>query len=55
MADKGELSRLREATPDAYRATRDTLDELVGLVTAGDVEGFRTTLTAARRVVSNEP
>jgi chorismate mutase/prephenate dehydrogenase len=50
-----DIQRLNPHRDAVYRATRETLDELVGLVAAGDMEGFRTTLTAARRAVSTEP
>jgi chorismate mutase/prephenate dehydrogenase len=50
-----DIQRLNPHRDEVYRATRETLDELLDLVTAGDVEGFRTTLTGARRAVSTEP
>jgi chorismate mutase/prephenate dehydrogenase len=50
-----DIQRLNPHRDEVYRATRDALDHLVALVVAGDLEGFRSTLTEARRAVSTEP
>jgi len=47
-----DIQRLNPHREEVYRATREALDELVGLVAAGDPEAFRATLGAARRAVT---
>jgi chorismate mutase/prephenate dehydrogenase len=50
-----DIQRLNPHREDVYRATREALDQLVALVAAEDLEGFRSTLTAARSAVIGEP
>ncbi len=47
-----DIQRLNPHREEVYRATREALEELVALVTAGDPEAFRATLAAARRAVT---
>jgi len=49
-----DIQRLNPHRDEVYRATRDALDQLVKLVGAEDLEGFRTTLAAARGAVTGE-
>jgi chorismate mutase/prephenate dehydrogenase len=50
-----DIQRLNPHREEVYRATRQALEELVGLVATKDLEGFRNTLTAARGAVTTEP
>ena len=50
-----DIQRLNPHREEVYRATREALDQLVGLVAAEDLEGFRSTLIAARTAVTGEP
>jgi chorismate mutase/prephenate dehydrogenase len=50
-----EIQRLNPHREEVYRATREALDQLVALVAAEDLEGFRSTLAAARGAVTTEP
>ncbi len=50
-----DIQRLNPHRTEVYRATREALDHLVALVTAEDLEGFRSTLNAARSAVTGEP
>jgi chorismate mutase/prephenate dehydrogenase len=45
-----DIQRLNPHRAEVYRATREALAELEMLVAAGDAEGFRSTLMAARAV-----
>jgi chorismate mutase/prephenate dehydrogenase len=49
-----DIQRLNPHRQDVYRATREALDQLVALVGAEDLEGFRSTLAAARDAVARE-
>ena len=49
-----DIQRLNPPREEVYRATHEALDELVALVAAEDVEGFRRVLTQARTAVANE-
>ena len=49
-----DIQRLNPHRDEVYGATRAALDELVALVSAGDLEGFRATLAAARRILTSE-
>jgi chorismate mutase-like protein len=49
-----DIQRLNPHREEVYRATREALDQLVGLVGAEDLEGFRSTLIAARTAVTGE-
>jgi chorismate mutase/prephenate dehydrogenase len=49
-----DIQRLNPHREEVYAATRQALDELVTLVEDGDVEAFRSTLTAARRAVTGQ-
>lgn len=50
-----DIQRLNPHRDEVYGATREALDQLVALVAAEDLEGFRSTLTAARSAVTGEP
>jgi chorismate mutase/prephenate dehydrogenase len=50
-----DIQRLNPHREEVYRATRDALDQLVALVAGEDLEGFRSTLAAARGAVAGEP
>jgi chorismate mutase/prephenate dehydrogenase len=50
-----DIQRLNPHRDEVYRAAHEALERLTDLVAAGDVEGFRNTLTEARRAVSTEP
>jgi chorismate mutase/prephenate dehydrogenase len=49
-----DIQRLNPHREEVYRATRETLEHLVALVAAEDLEGFRSTLAAARDAVARE-
>lgn len=50
-----DIQRLNPHREEVYLATREALDELVALVAAEDLEGFRGTLAAARTAVTGKP
>ena len=50
-----DIQRLNPHREEVYRATREALDQLVGMVAAEDLEGFRSMLAAARGAVTGEP
>lgn len=50
-----DIQRLNPHRDEVYRAAREALDHLVSLVAAEDLEGFRSTLTAARSAVTGQP
>ena len=50
-----DIQRLNPHREEVYRATREALDHLVALVEREDLEGFRSTLAAARTAVAGEP
>ncbi|MDD5562198.1 MAG: prephenate dehydrogenase/arogenate dehydrogenase family protein [Thermoanaerobaculaceae bacterium] len=47
-----DIQRLNPHREEVYRATRAALDELVGLVAAADLEGFRATLASAQEILT---
>ncbi len=49
-----DIQRLNPHRDEVYRATREALEELVALVAAEDLEGFRGTLAAAREAVAGK-
>jgi chorismate mutase/prephenate dehydrogenase len=49
-----DIQRLNPHRENVYAATREALEELVALVGSEDLEGFRSTLTAARRALTGE-
>jgi chorismate mutase-like protein len=46
-----DIQRLNPHREEVYSATREALDQLIALVAAEDLEGFRSTLNAARSAV----
>jgi chorismate mutase/prephenate dehydrogenase len=50
-----DIQRLNPHRDEVYRAAREALDHLVSLVAAEDLEGFRSTLAAARSAVTGQP
>ncbi len=49
-----DIQRLNPHREEVYAATRAALDELVALVAAADLDGFRATLADARRVLAGD-
>ncbi len=47
-----DIQRLNPHREEVYSATRAALEELVSLVAAADLEGFRNTLADARRALA---
>ncbi len=50
-----DIQRLNPFRDNVYEATRGALDDLVGLIRSGDREGFRDSLSAARRALGETP